>query len=49
MFDMESFLAGLSVGRILWNPAKGGIYGRAIDPPPDEAEDIENTEESDAV
>lgn len=46
-FDMESFLAGLAVGRVLWNPANGSISGWAMDQTEtEETEEDENTEES---
>lgn len=45
-FDMDSFLAGLAVGRVLWNPASGSIAGRTMDEAEEEILDEEATEES---
>lgn len=45
-FDMDSFLAGLAVGRVLWNPANGSISGWAMDLTEEDPADEEDTEES---
>lgn len=45
-FDMESFLAGLAVGRVLWNPANGSISGWSMDQTEENTADDEDTEDS---
>lgn len=45
-FDMDSFLAGLAVGRVLWNPANGSIAGSTMDQTGEDPADDEDAEES---
>lgn len=45
-FDMESFLAGLAVGRVLWNPADGSIDGWTMDQVEEDTADDEDMEDT---
>lgn len=47
-FDMESFLAGLAVGRVLWNPANGSISGWLMEQTEEQTTE-ETEQEEDAV
>lgn len=46
-FDMESFLAGLAVGQVLWNPANGSIGGRTMDQVEEDTADADDEDMED--